>query len=307
MIPLRLFIILIFIAICKCSTSQKLSVNCNFGNQYKKKGNFKKAIREYNKCISDNSDNAWLYNDRGICYSELKDQLQALKDFLHANSLEPNNKLIINNIGIANEMSDKLNEALPYYNMAIELDSNYTDPYFNKARTFEKLKQFDSAELNYKKVVAINTKDKETYIVLSMLYENQGKFEEAINMLGLAIDIDRNDPDLHYFRAIDFDTLQNYNLAIQDYNLSIDKNKDGFDYSSLCRRGKSKELSGDTEGALNDYSTAIHVKAKFKRAYLLRIKLFLKINENEKACQDIKLLKKLDKDLIKEFETVVCQ
>jgi len=234
-------------------------------------------------------------------------QQLAYLDFMKADSLHPDNEAVNNNIGISLELQKKYNEANVYYDKAIRINDQYTEAYFNKGRTYEKMNLPDSAEFYYLKVAEINPKDKGVHVVMAMLYESLGRFDSAIDMQTKAIKLDSNDADLYYFRAIDYDTLQKYELAIQDYDTFLNKTKDHYDYLALCKRGKSKELNGDRPGALNDYNKAISGRKKNVEAYVSRYQLYLKLNETEKACDDYKVILKLDKVIAAGLENSNCK
>ncbi len=283
------------------------NINCQKAIEYEKDENFEKAVREYTSCIKKNETDFRLYNHRGKCYSLLGNQQLAYLDFVKADSLHPDVEAVNNNIGISLELQEKYNEANLYYDKAIRINDQYTEAYFNKGRTYEKMNLPDSAEFYYLKVVEINPKDKGVQIVLAMLYESLGRFDSAIVMQTNAIKLDSNDADLYYFRAIDYDTLQKYDQAIQDYNTFLDKTKDHYDYQALCKRGKAKEFSGDMQSALTDYSKAISGSKKPVAAYVSRYQLYLKLNEADKACDDYKMILKLDKDLAAGLENSNCK
>lgn len=281
-------------------------INCQKGIEYEKKNELGKAIKEFSHCIKNDNNDFQLYNHRGKCYSQIGNQNLAYLDFMKADSLKPESEAINNNIGITLELQEKYTDALVYYDIALRINNEYTEAYFNKGRTYEKLKKYDSAELYYRKVAEINPIDKGVYVVLAMLYEETGRFDSAIIMQTNAIRIDSNDQDLYYYRAIDYDTLKEYNLAIQDYNIFLNKSKNNYDYLALCKRGKSKELIDDLEGALEDYSKAIDGNNKKITAYIYRCKLYLKLQELEKACSDYKAILKKDILLSKEIEIHEC-
>ena len=282
-----------------------LRADCNKGVELRKNGQFRKALTELNKCIKDNPNEGWLYNERGICYSQLGNQKSALVNFKLAHKLNPGKAEILNNIGIALEEQHKFKDALEYYHMALSIDSNYSDSYFNMGRTFDKEKLFDSAEFCYRQVWLHNPNDKEVQIVLAMLNSKYHHFREAIEMETQVIHQDSTDIDQYYYRAEYYDSIGEFQAAILDYDTFLIKVKNNFDYSALCNRGIIKSKIGNNQGAIYDFTKAINGNPEELRAYTLRMRAFNTLGDTLAACADFKQIRKLggrlDKDLPKGY------
>ena len=59
----------------------------NRGNVYRKQGRFDRAIKEYDKAIHLNPDDAQVFADRGLAFEQKGEPGQAMRDFKKANDL----------------------------------------------------------------------------------------------------------------------------------------------------------------------------------------------------------------------------
>jgi len=125
--------------------------------------------------------------------------------------------------------------------------------------TAEKLDQDAVAILHFDKAVELDFDNADYYVNRSWVYEKMGSLESAKIDLERAIQID---PD---------NTLAKYNLArIQEANASHDQliatyddiliDQPGFS-EAFAKRGLAKMNTGDFEGALSDYDSAIYYKS----------------------------------------------
>lgn len=78
-----------------------------------KKGNYKKAIINYQKILASGIESSQLYYNMGNCYYRLNEVAQSILYYEKAHKLKPNDEDIIYNITVANQkIVDKIN-ALP--------------------------------------------------------------------------------------------------------------------------------------------------------------------------------------------------
>ena len=99
--------------------------------------------------------------------------------------------------------------------------------------------------------------------------EREGKYEEAIVLLNIAIEKDSKNIYALLNRAVDKSLLENYNGAIKDYSKVIEINPDNA--LAYLNRGKNKSRLENYYGAIEDYNLAIKTKGS-ESIYINKVK-----------------------------------
>lgn len=119
----------------------------------------------------------------GVAYLNEAKVQQAFVEFQQAYQLNPNDKEVLNGIGIIYLLYfDETAKAIDFFEKATKVDPNYSDAYNNLGFAYEKLGRFDAAITFYKKAVTnltYSTPEK-AYISLGNAYYRLGKYEDAL-------------------------------------------------------------------------------------------------------------------------------
>jgi tetratricopeptide (TPR) repeat protein len=97
----------------------------NRGLAYKNKGEYERAIQDYNEAIRRNPSNANNYNLRGSAYDEIKQHDRAIEDYNMALKLRPKFASAFNNRGVAYRNKGQFARAIQDYDEALKIDPNY--------------------------------------------------------------------------------------------------------------------------------------------------------------------------------------
>ena len=127
-------------------------------------------------------------------------------------------------------------------------------------------------------------------------YDEMGMFEMALTDINKAMELtdERNYPYYYGRRSEIYRYAGMYEDAIEDLGKFIERYPtDAYGYYA---RGWCKELSGDLEGALDDYNEGIAVDEDYPYIYLMRGSLYLDKGEVEKANADFETV--VSKDTI---------
>jgi len=118
----------------------------NRGHAYKNKGDLERALADYDQAILLTPGDARLYNDRGIVYTSMNDLTRAIRDFDQAITLKPDHALAIKNRGRAHFYLGNFAQAAADLQRGLSLDSTnaYVVIWLHMAR--QRLKQDDSAD-----------------------------------------------------------------------------------------------------------------------------------------------------------------
>lgn len=207
-----------------------------------------------------------LYID-GVQKIRKGDSLGALGDFDKIIELKPDYAEAYNERARARidfgTNSDNVTMILADLNKAIELKTNFVDPYFGRGVIEQKTGRLDEAIADYDKVTGLELKPF-TYAA----YANRGVIRAARNdWLGAMQDYDKaislkpsEAASVYRLRAVLKQTEGDPNGALTDFNRSIEMQPD--QYITYAERGNLRKAMGDTVGAQADYKTASVLKAR---------------------------------------------
>lgn len=117
----------------------------NRGGAYAGQGNLQLAIRDYNKAVEINPNNAQVYYNRGIVYKIAGNYQEALNDQSRAIELNPQYAEAYNNRGNTYNILGKYEEALNDLNKAIEINPRDSIAYNNRGTVYNNLKIYHKA------------------------------------------------------------------------------------------------------------------------------------------------------------------
>jgi tetratricopeptide (TPR) repeat protein len=244
---------------------------------------FKSAIEKFGTLIIRNYLNDSAYYYRGLSYSQLNDNKNAIADFTHLirrgstlknNALQGRGNIYLN--------SEEFDKALSDFNAAIE--DNPKDHYSFYVRGIIKTER---------KIPGFNP---DTTFTLFEATETGKPFYRdyrgAVDDFSKAIEQSPNEVDAVIRRGKIYENLEKYDLALADYNRAISINGKYFD-AFLARAILYKNLK-NSSGSLQDFNSAIELDPENPFAYANRG--FLKrelLNDKDGACSDIKKARSL--------------
>ena len=186
------------------------------GNGYYEKGDYDKAIENYNMAIVLNPSFAEAYFNRGLCYYNKKQFDKSIKDYAKAAELDPRNAVIYNNRGDAYYRQQDFDRAIVDYDKALSLNPKYLKAYYNRGLAYACQQDYERAVKDFDKVLQLNP-----------------NFAEAYHIRGLA-----------------YDYMGNYDRAIQDYEQSIKLNPDFEEAKTHLEQARQKQSTGGAGGAM---------------------------------------------------------
>ena len=98
---------------------------------------------------------------------------------LTALRLAPRNAIILNNLGLLCSKQKRYPEAVEYFQRAMRLKPNYTDPHLNLGVAYTEMGQSENAELQLRAAVALSPLRAEARNKLGELYSAAGRLREA--------------------------------------------------------------------------------------------------------------------------------
>lgn len=121
----------------------------NRGNAYDDKGEYARALEDYDEAVKINPRDADAFNSRGTTYAALARHERAILDFDEAIKLNPNSPLAFSNRCFARGVLDQLEQALADCNEALRLKANNAGAIGSRAFVYLKLGRYEAAIADY--------------------------------------------------------------------------------------------------------------------------------------------------------------
>jgi tetratricopeptide (TPR) repeat protein len=155
---------------------------------YGEKGDFERAIKDYNKAIELNPEDADAYINRGNAYSGLTQYERALED----------------------------------YNTVIELNPDYVDAYNNRGNAYAEKGNFERAIEDFDKAIELNPVYVSTYNNRGIAYAEKGERERAIEDFDKAIELNPVYALAYFNRGLVYGRSNYYEKEQEDYKKALE-------------------------------------------------------------------------------------
>lgn len=159
------------------------------GNDYYEKGEYEKAIENYNMAILLNPIFSEAYFNRALSYYQLKNFEKSIADYTKSAELDPNNPIIYNNRGDAYYRKQDFNNAIKDYDKAITLNPDYLKAFYNRGLSYASNEDYEKAVEDFSKVVQLKPDFAEAYHLRGLAFEYAGSVESAIKDYEKALEL----------------------------------------------------------------------------------------------------------------------
>ena len=252
------------------------------GRNYKQQGKYEEAIRWFDKALQlRGSDYSKGYSFRGECYIALGRFDEAASDIVTALAIDSDNKAYYHMQQLADSSYRTIVSRLK---VQADKEPNNSEWYYYLGVVSQRTKRYDKAIEYYSKGEKIDGNDV-FYHRIAECYETKGAFEKALYYINIAIEKDSTDLDYRTTRiGINYE-LNNISSIFSDLDFCISQNTP-YQYWYYYRRGWYKDLTGDTEGAIEDYTSSITLNQDYAYVYMSRGELLMKEGETSAARKD---------------------
>jgi len=137
--------------------------------------------------MTAHSSSATLFDLLGDAYSQTHDYAKAEAAYRKAVDLDPSEMSHLRGLGQTLLTEEKYLEALSIYQKLADLMPDDSDNYLRIAQIYRELHQLDKAEENLLKARQYNPGSLEVLYNEAMIYESQGRYDDAIRVLSDAI------------------------------------------------------------------------------------------------------------------------
>lgn len=201
--------------------------------------------------------NYHIYNEYGIAYEKLNDIKNAIKHYLLALENDPENALGLTDLFDIAELDVSPTDGLKILDKiriikGAEFDNEY---HYRSGTLLFKNKNYEEALERFKKVLTYINADPVKLEYLGLTYEKLGNFEQAEIQYEKSADVATTDKDKFYNRLAFFLTNQNRcDKAIEILNKALAIKQEPLYFEN---RGYAHEILNDFENAKQDYQAAI--------------------------------------------------
>ena len=212
-------------------------------------------------------DKAFAYYNRGLAYYYKGDFDRAIEDFNKALELDPNYIGAHYNRGLAYYYKGDFDRAIEDFNKALELDPNYIGTYYNRGLAYYYKGDFDRAIEDFNKALELDPNYIGIYYNRGLAYYYKGDFDRVIEDFNKALELDPNYIGAHYNRGLAYYYKGDFDRAIEDSNKALElKSPDTLRTRTHLLRGYAYQLKRDFLKAFDDFvdSNKINPDMKFR-------------------------------------------
>ena len=196
----------------------------------------------------------------------------------------------VTELDLGNQELDQGNyeEAVSHYTKALEEDDSLAVAYNNRALAFIRLDRLDEAESDLQAALALEEAS-EYYSNYSQIDLKKEDYQQAVDHLTKAIELDSRIPDNYSNRAMAYQKLGKDDQAISDYTQAIALGqKDNVLYNN---RGIAYMNTGEYDKAAADFTTALKGDHADKNTILAnRAEAYLRAEDYQNAVADYEAL-----------------
>lgn len=246
------------------------------------------ALKLYDQAIKLNPKNSLSYAQRGLSYLRSGKVSEAADDIVKALDIDGEDVAF----GTLPEAADSSFETIDF-KLKVQQMIEMNEPYWPYCRAYirEHKKMYAEAIDMYEQCNKMRFSKQVISHISDCKYE-LGDFEGALATNQLGLDADSTDVRLRLDRGQYLDESGRFAEAIAEYTHVIElAPRFGFGYH---KRGWVKDCTGDTDGAIEDYSMSIMVNPDYVYNYLSRGNMYARKGMNDLARKDFEEVLKRD-------------
>jgi len=165
------------------------------GLAYLHKGNLDRALTDFNRAIKNKPQYAEAYTERGNVYGLKSDYKRSLADHDRAIRLKPDLVYAYNNRGLVYLRKQDYDRAIADFNQAIKLNPDYAGAYTNRGNAYTDKRNYEQAIADYDQAIRLQPNLMAAYYHRAQAYLAKGKQENARSDLKKVLNL-TNDPPI---------------------------------------------------------------------------------------------------------------
>ncbi|OCT68656.1 uncharacterized protein ttc6.L [Xenopus laevis] len=192
----------------------------------------------------------------------------AIQDLNLAISLEPQLLDAYWNRHLIYCLQGKTAAALEDLNIIIKLNKSYTDGYLSKAEIYKQEEDYTMSILSYTQALKWRPDDDEIYFRRAQMYEAQDEYKIAMDDYAKCFHLNQSRVDALHKHGVYYFENCNWKIAVQDFSALIKQDINNVE-ARIFRGRAHTQLANYTEAA-EDFSAAIHLNPSNWMAFYYR-------------------------------------
>lgn len=238
-------------------------------------GEYKDAIKDYNRAIKQDKSNPDFYYGRGKTYEKLHNVKAALKDYTMAIELDGNFIEALHSRARLYTKTDQLHRAVADYTLILSNADYAASFYPERARIKKMLGDYKGAIEDYNEAIRLNPEVAGHHFDKGMIYTSRNNHKEAIRSFSEAIEKDQQHIQAFFRRGLAHAALNDIQAASADFERArqlgleeaqlIEINKLALQHFSRAEGAMAEKIY---QRALESYEHALLIAPDFGRAWL---------------------------------------
>ena len=225
------------------------------------------------------------FNNRGYSYIKKGDYNRAIQDFDEALRLNPKYAMALNNRGRSFTATGQYDRGLRDLDEAIRLDPKVSSAYNNRGWTYNKKHEYDRALIDLDEAIRVDPKNAIAYINRSASYNGKHDYDRAIREADEAIRLMPTAVNAYINRGHAYTAKGTYDLALRDLDEAVRLAPRSV--AALNGRGFAYKQKGDFDRAIRDLDEAIRIDPKFVLPYSNRGDAYRQKGDPDRAIADL--------------------
>ncbi len=173
------------------------------------------AISTLKKIVEQKPDYAEAWYEMGWCYNETQQYKEGFDALQKANELKAGQYLTVYELGFSLLHLTRIDEALSFYNQALQLNPSFSQAYAAKADLYKDYKENTTEALvNYLKALQFDSSFKKVYYWVGWCYNDLEKYQLAVPYLQKAITFETQNYLSYTELGFSYYSMQQYDQAI---------------------------------------------------------------------------------------------
>jgi len=218
------------------------------------------VLEKYNISSPDNIKKnhkiAFAYNFRGTVYTERGNYYKAIEDYNAALDINAEYEEALNNRAIAHGATGQNDLAFKDYEQALTIKPDYADAYYNRGLLYNKIGRYDMAISDFTSAIKFDPSMADAFVSRGIALGSQRQYDPALNDFNRALAINRNLYQAYFNRGIVYNIRQQYDLAAADFSEVLRLKPDNAEAHNhigaiLAKMGRYEEAEAHRKKALH--------------------------------------------------------